>query len=99
MGEVFKDPDVRKELFGFAELKGNAGEVQYNLRRLFEEEPDPVSRKQSAIVQAFNRNATNSSVASEASINIDSLKTFINQHDIGVIAPYLAETFDPDSLS
>ncbi|GGF16695.1 hypothetical protein GCM10011339_00740 [Echinicola rosea] len=98
MGEVFKDPDARKELFGFAELKGNAGEVQYNLRRLFEEKTDPVSRKQSAIVQAFNRNASNSRVASEASINIDSLKSFINQHDISIIAPYLAETFDPDSI-
>ncbi|QDH79573.1 hypothetical protein FKX85_11200 [Echinicola soli] len=98
MGEVFKDPAAREELFGFAELKGNAGEIQYNLRRLFEEQTDPVSRKQSAIVRAFYGNAANSRTTNEQSINVDSLKAFINQYDIGVIAPYLAESFDPDTL-
>ncbi len=33
-GEVLRDPDARKELFGFAKLEGNANDVEYSLKKL-----------------------------------------------------------------
>ncbi len=52
-GEVLRDPEARKELFGFAKLQGNANDVEYSLKKLFEERLEPLSRKESAIVSAF----------------------------------------------
>lgn len=97
-GEVLRDPDARKELFGFAKLEGNANDVEYSLKKLFEERLEPSSRKESAIVSAFYRNAAENHRLEESSFNVDELIEFIVQNDIGVLAPYLVENFAPEEI-
>lgn len=77
-----KDPEARAELFGFGDIKGNSREISYNLRLLFDEKVDPLSRKQSAIVRAFHQ-ATAFSRTSGSTATLDSPIFFIRENDAG----------------
>lgn len=97
-GEVLRDPEARKELFGFAKLKGNANDVEYSLKKLFEERLEPLSRKESAIVSAFYRKAAENHRQAETPYNVDELIEFIVKNDIGILAPYLVENFSSGDI-
>jgi hypothetical protein len=97
MGEVLKDKQALNELFSFAKLEGNDNDVEYSLKRLFEENSDPLSRKRSAIESAFQKTASNYRTAEGEDLSIDLIE-FITQQNIGVLAPYLANNFDPEQI-
>lgn len=98
MGEVLKDEEARKELFGFAKLEGNSLDIEYSLKRLFEDNINPMTRKKSAIVSSFQKNGKNFRLA-DSNTNVDELISFIIDNDIEVIAPYLARNFDADKIN
>ena len=98
IGEVFKDSDARDELFSFSKLEGNQGEVEYSLAKLFDESIDPLSRRKSAIVNAFYR-AAKSKTSSSAGQDVEDMVNFIKENNIGVVAPYMAENFESEGLS
>ncbi len=54
-GEVFKDPIAQEELFLFSRMDENSGSIKINLKSLFEQEINPLSRKKSEIVIAFQK--------------------------------------------
>lgn len=96
-GEVLKDPAARTELFSFSEINEGRDDIDYSLKELFEKGEHPLYKKRSAIVSAFTaqsnkRNRLNSE------INLDELIQFIKDNDISIVAPYLAEDFDPNQI-
>jgi hypothetical protein len=98
IGEVFKDKGARDELFSFSKLEGNQGEVEYSLAKLFEENIDPLSRRKSAIVDAFYRGAKSKTFSSGGQ-KVEDMVDFIKENNIGVIAPYMAENFESGDIS
>lgn len=97
-GEVFKDPDARKEIFDFAKIPGNDDDIEYSLKRLFSEKTNPMTRQHSAIVnQFYSYKNTEARVAGD--FNVDELIEFIEQYDISILAPYMADNFDPDEIT
>ncbi|MDO9550994.1 hypothetical protein [Rhodonellum sp.] len=99
MGEVFKDPDARRELFDLAKIEGNDDDIEYSMKKLFSESTNPLTRQYSAIVSAFSKNAENHRVAGEDDFNEQDLIDFINDNNIGILAPYLYDNFEPESLT
>jgi len=96
-GEVLKDPAARTELFSFSEINEGRDDIDYSLKELFEKGEHPLYKKRSAIVSAFTaqsnkRNRLNSK------INLDELIQFIKDNEISIVAPYLAEDFDPNQI-
>ncbi|TVP52908.1 MAG: hypothetical protein EA341_02165 [Mongoliibacter sp.] len=99
MGEVFKDPEARRELFEFAEIEGNQNDIEYSMKKLFTENTNPLTRQHSAIVSAFFNKAENLKTTEETAFNEQELIDFINENDIGILAPYLYENFDIESIT
>jgi hypothetical protein len=98
MGQVFQDPSARAELFDFSKMEGNQGEISIDLSKLFGAGVDSGAKKKSAIVDAFRRSRT-SKTSSNSVYSTEELIVFINNYKIGILAPYLAENFEVDSLS
>lgn len=96
-GEVMKDPAAREELFSFADVHRDRGDIDYSLKKLFEEGKDPIYRKKSAIVSAFTEKANEKSRVNQ-DLNVDELINFIKENNISVVAPYLAEDFEPNAI-
>src|SRR5690606_14332954 len=97
-GEVLKNQDARDELFSYSKLEGNQGEVEYSLAKLFDESIDPLSRRKSAIVDAFYR-AAKSKTSSTGGRNVEDMVNFIKENNIGMVAPYMAENFESEDIS
>ena len=98
MGEVFKDGEAMRELFELAEADDYKEDISFSLKRLFDTKENPVSRKRSAIVNAFYQNAANHRINNE-NLDLQELIDFINTHDITMLAPYMVGYFHPDSIS
>ena len=98
MGEVFKDEEARKELFELANADAYEEDISYSLKKLLSTNENPVSRKRSAIVNAFYKNAENHRVKGEG-FDEKELIEFINKNEIGMLAPYMIGYFDPKSIS
>ncbi|WP_143959457.1 hypothetical protein [Litoribacter populi] len=98
-GEVFRNSEAREELFSFADLEENSGEINVNLRQLFDDEvTDPSGKRYSAIVNSFY-NTGRENHRTEGSEEFDSFIEFIRENNISITAPYLAENFNLDDLS
>jgi hypothetical protein len=98
MGEVFQDREALHELFELAKADEHKEDISYSLKSLFDTKENPVSRKRSAIVNAFYQNAANHRV-SDKDLDLQELIDFINAHDITMLAPYMVGYFHPDSIS
>ncbi|GMQ28167.1 hypothetical protein [Algoriphagus confluentis] len=96
-GEVLKDPAARAELFSFSEINEGRDDIDYSLKELFEKGEHPLYKKRSAIVSGFTEQA-NRRNRLYYKINFDELIQFIKDNDISVVAPYLAEDFDPNQI-
>ncbi|PZX54666.1 hypothetical protein LV84_02819 [Algoriphagus ratkowskyi] len=96
-GEVLKDPQALNELFSFSKIDGNSGSIKYNLKKLFEKGENPTSRKKSAIVDAFKRLTNEKARLTNSSPTY--LIDFIENNNISVTAPYLAEDFKMDEIN
>ena len=84
-------------VFLFSEINEGRDDIDYSLKELFEKGEHPLYKKRSAIVSAFTaqsnkRNRLNSK------INLDELIQFIKDNEISIVAPYLAEDFDPNQI-
>lgn len=99
MGEVFKDPEARRELFDLAKSDEYEEDISYSLKTLLETNQNPNTRQRSAIVQAFYKNAENHRVAQEEDFNEQELIHFINENEICMLAPYMIGYFEPESLT
>jgi hypothetical protein len=97
LGVALQDKDAMNELFGFAELEGNDGDIGYSLKRLFEDKTTPFSKKRSAIHSAVSRNSENYRTNGTSS-NIDEFLEFVTGNDIDILAPYLARNFKPEDI-
>lgn len=91
-GEVMRDPEALEELYSFAEVKGPADDINFNLKYLFNGEFKSQSRKQSAIVAAFESKANEYSRVNQTYTS-DEFISFILENDISVLAPYLVDDF------
>lgn len=98
MGEVFQDREALRELFELAKADEHKEDISYSLKSLFDTKENPVSRKRSAIVNAFYQNAANHLVSNE-DLDLQELIDFINAHEITMLAPYMVGYFHPDSIS
>ena len=98
MGEVFKDREALRELFELAEADEHKEDINFSLKRLFETNENPVTRKRSSIVNAFYKNAANHRVSNE-DLDLQEQIDFINAHDITMLAPYMVGYFHSDSIS
>lgn len=97
MAEVFKDRQALRELFDLATVDDHKEDLNFSLKRLFESNQNPVTRKHSAIVNAFFKNAANHRIKGE-DLDPQELIDFINSHNISMLAPYLVGYFHPDSI-
>lgn len=97
-GEVLKDPEALEELFSFAAIESNSGSIKYNLKTLFESSEDPIFRKKSAIVDGFKKVKMHNARLSQVTVEND-LVAFIQENNISVTAPYLAEDFNVNEIS
>jgi len=97
MGEVFKDQDALNELFDFAKIEGNRNDIEYNLKKLFELNEGNSFRTKSAIVSAFKKSGEKLRTSDNIQ-DVDELIEFIKSNNIGLLAPYLAENFDPEEI-
>ena len=79
MGEVFKDQEARKELFELAKADEHEEEISYSLKKLIATNENPISRKRSAIVNAFYQNAERHRTNGEK-FELRELVDFINKH-------------------
>jgi hypothetical protein len=68
------------------------------LARLFDENVDPLSRRKSAIVDAFYT-AAKSKISAPGEQNVEEMVNFIKENNIGVVAPYMAENFESKDIS
>ncbi|MCH6202193.1 hypothetical protein MMU07_21630 [Aquiflexum sp. LQ15W] len=98
MGEVFKDPEARRELFELAKADEYEEDISYSLKKLLSTNENPVSRKRSAIVSAFYENAKNHRTIGET-FDQKKLIDFINNNDISMLAPYMIGYFEPDKIT
>jgi hypothetical protein len=99
MGEVFKDPEARRELFDLAKSDEYEEDISYSLKTLLETNQNPNTRQGSAILQAFYKNAENHRLAQEEDFNEQELIHFINENEISMLAPYMIGYFEPESLT
>jgi hypothetical protein len=97
LGVALRDKAAMNELFSFAELEGNDGDIGYSLKRLFEDQTTPFSKKKSAIHAAVSRNSENFRTNGTGS-NIEGFKSFVTGNDIDIVAPYLARNFKPEEI-
>ena len=98
MGEVFKDREARKELFELAKADEYIDDIDYSLKALLQTNENPVSKKRSAIAQAFYSHLENFRVL-EMDLDKHDLINFINSHNITILAPYLVGYFNPEQLT
>ena len=98
MGEVFKDQEARKELFELAKADDHKDDISYSLKKLIATNENPVSRKRSAIVNAFYQNAERYRTNGEK-FEIRDLVDFINKHEIRMLAPYMVGYFEPETIT
>lgn len=98
VGIALQNEEAKAELFGFAKIKGNAGDVGYSLKRLFEDQTSPKARKRSAIYSAMVQNQQNLRINQEND-GLEDLIAFAKSQDIDIIAPYLARNFDESQIS
>jgi hypothetical protein len=97
-GEILQDSEAREELAEYANLEGNAGEIEFSIKGLFFPEDASNLRKSSAIVRQFHE-ITSSIESSRTNgtkekMDADDLLKFIEENDVSIIAPYLAENFN-----
>jgi hypothetical protein len=59
MGEVFKDPAARRELFDLANADEHKEDITYSLKTLLATNQNPMTRQRSAIANAFYKNSAN----------------------------------------
>ncbi len=97
-GMILNDEDAMKELFDLAHAAGNVGDIEYSLRRLFEDGENPVSKSSSALLSAFKGNSSSHRLTGENN-NLEDFISFINAHDIEILAPYLARNFSPSDVT
>jgi len=97
MGEVFKNKSALQELFNFARIEGNANDIEYNLKELFESTENPSFKIQSAIVSEFKSKGEFLRTSENIS-NVDELISFIKGNNIGLLAPYMAQNFNFDEV-
>ncbi|KEO74373.1 hypothetical protein [Anditalea andensis] len=69
------------------------------MKLLFTENDNPLARQKSAIVSAFYKNAENYRLLEDDEFNEQELIDFINDNNVGVLAPYLYDNFDPESIT
>lgn len=98
IGSSLSNRDAMNELFSFSSLEGNAGDIGYSMKRLFDEKSTPFSKKKSAIYSAVNSNARNYRISGDVS-NFDQLAAFISDNEIEILAPYLARNFKPEEIN
>lgn len=97
-GEVFRDNAAMEELFNFSKTEENFGEVNVNLKQLFEQGYSEAGKtQQSAIVNAFYSNKE-ANYRSDDDTNFDDFVAFIKDNNISITAPYLAEKFEMDKI-
>lgn len=97
-GKVFHSREAQQELIGFSLTDGNDGEVHLNLRTLFENES---MRSTSSIIKRLNDLNNPASRGTDwdfDDFNYDDFIAFISENDISIIAPYLAENFQPEVI-
>lgn len=99
MGEVFKDPAARRELFNLANADEHKEDITYSLKTLLATNQNPMSRKRSAIANAFYKNSANHRKLGEKDFDEEDLIKFINSNDITMLAPYLVGYFNPDEIT
>ncbi len=97
LGASLRDKDALKELFSFAELEGNDGDIGYSMKRLFEDQSAPFSKKKSFIYSAVVNDSKNYRTNGGKS-NIEEFISFVDGNDIDIIAPYLARNFRPEEI-
>jgi hypothetical protein len=98
MGEVFKDPEARLELFELANADEHKEDITYSLKTLLATNQNPMTRQRSAIANAFYKNAANHRTLGEEDFNEEELIKFINSNDITMLAPYMVGYFKPDEI-
>jgi hypothetical protein len=96
-GEVMRDPEALEELYSFAKVQGPAHDINFNLKKLFNDEFKSQSRKQSAIVSAFKNKAVENSHLNQK-YTTDEFINFILENDISVLAPYLVDDFSINEI-
>jgi hypothetical protein len=69
MGEVFKDPEARRELFELANADEHKEDITYSLKTLLATNQNPMTRQRSAIANAFYKNSANHRKLGEEDFN------------------------------
>jgi hypothetical protein len=92
---ILTNPEVLKEFYGYSKLKGNEGELEFSIKKLFETEFDQISRKKSSIVSVFKGESLRTQ---SKGFDIDYYTDFIKKNDLEVLAPYLARRFSLEEL-
>ena len=99
MGEVFKDPEARRELFELANADEHKEDITYSLKTLLATNQNPMTRQRSAIANAFYKNSANHRTLGEEDFKVEELIKFINSNDITMLAPYMVGYFKPDEIT
>jgi hypothetical protein len=106
-GKVFSDKEALQELFSFADIEGNDGEIEVNLKDLLSNStPNTLRGGNSAIRRAFfeGKSQKLGVMGTDSDdedydfddFNVDDFFTFISEYEISIVAPYLAENFQWD---
>ncbi|WP_143959458.1 hypothetical protein [Litoribacter populi] len=98
MGEVLQERQVVEELFDYGELPSNSGEININLKHLFEGNEIIEKGSPSRIVQQFyiNREVNHKEITEN---DFNDLIAFVIDNNISITAPYLAENFDFNDIN
>ncbi|MCH7409158.1 hypothetical protein MM239_07120 [Belliella sp. DSM 111904] len=98
MGEVFKEPAARRELFDLGEADEYKEDINYSLKKLLDVKENPYTRQSSAIVNAFYANVENHRIMGDDGFSEQELIEFINTNNISMLAPYMIGYFEPESI-
>jgi hypothetical protein len=90
VGQILKNEAARQEMFNYANLSGNHGEIEFCLKDLLTEMGNPVTGDPSAIATEFFDESNS------VHFDIDKLAQFAIDNHVIIRAPYLAENFDSD---
>ena len=91
------DKEVLNEFYGYSQLEGNEGELEFSLKRVFESNNNQVSRKKSSIVSVFKQQSENFRIQS-GGYDTEYFIDFIKANDMEVLAPYLARNFKLEEI-
>jgi hypothetical protein len=94
-GEIMKDPEALEELYSFAKMRGPGDDINFNLKYLFNNEYESLSKKKSVIATAFRANTDKNSRQNHTT---EELIAFIIENDITVLAPYLVNDFSVNEI-